>query len=398
MSSWTTKTLSELIFSVNDEDDPIDAILSRCLGSVKELIESVMEAERDIFCGIGSFKRGCTRKDYRNGYYERDFESCFGVLRKLRIPRTRSGKFHSMLFEGFERRQKKVNELIRALFLGGISQRDVSEVLRPFLGIEPSASTVSRIAKGIDEEVRSFQRRELFDEFKYLLLDGIALKVKLAPYAVGRCVLVALGIREDGSKELLSFRVEHSESEACWERLLNDLYRRGLEGKALKLIISDGGAGLLKALGTVFPDVAHQRCWTHKIRNIASKLKKPMRKACLQGLESIWKARNKREAERAYRLWEKQWIEVAPEAVECLRQDLEELLTFLSLPESDWPMIRTNNHLERCFREFRRRLRPIGCMKNTASCERMIYAICKRLNLRWKDRRITRSSVFTQAA
>lgn len=85
MSSWTIQTLSELIFSVNDEDDPIDAILCGCLGSVKELIESIMEAERDIFCGIGSFKRGCTRKDYRNGYYERDFESCFGVLRKLRI-------------------------------------------------------------------------------------------------------------------------------------------------------------------------------------------------------------------------------------------------------------------------------------------------------------------------
>lgn len=397
-NEWAVKTLTELLYSVNEAEDPIDRVLAGCLGSVRRTIENVMEAERDIFCGIGPSRRGRSRRDYRNGYYERDFESCFGVLEKLRVPRTRSGKFRSSLFAKFERRQRKVNDLIRSLFLCGISQRSVAEVLGPFLGIEPSASTVSAIAKSLDSEVQRFKRRALQDEFDYLILDGIALSVKTSPYAVGKCVLVAMGVRADGSKELLGFRVEHSESEACWERLLNDVYRRGLEGRNLKLVISDGGAGLLKAMSYVYPDVPHQRCWVHKIRNVFSKLKRCQRKDCLRGLRDVWQASNRREAERAYRAWETEWIEAAPEAVDCVKQDLDDLLVFLSFPKEHWRLIRTTNHLERCFREFRRRLNPIGCQKNTASCERMIYAICTRLNHRWHKKRISHPAVFTQAA
>lgn len=397
-NEWAVKTLTELLYSVNESEDPIDAILAGCLGSVKRVLEGVMEAERDAFCGIEPSRRGCSRRDYRNGYYERDFESCFGVLKKLRVPRTRSGKFRCSLFAKFARRQRKVNELIRSLFLCGISQRSVAEVLGPFLGIEPSASTVSAIAKSLDAEVQRFKHRALQDNFDYLILDGIALSVKTSPYAVGKCVLVAMGVRGDGSKELLGFRVEHSESEACWERLLNDLYRRGLEGRALKLVISDGGVGLLKAMSYVYPDVPHQRCWVHKIRNVFTKLKRSQRKACLRGLTAVWQASTRREAERAYQVWEREWMETAPEAVTCVRDDLDDLLVFLSFPAEHWRLIRTTNHLERCFREFRRRLTPIGCMKNNASCERMIYAICKRLNLRWHKKCTLHSAVFTQAA
>lgn len=396
-SEWAVKTLTELLYSVNESEDPIDRILTGCLGSVRSVIEGVMEAERDVFCGIGPSERGRSRRDYRNGYYERDFESCFGVLEKLRVPRTRSGKFRSSLFKKFARRQRKVNELIRSLFLCGISQRDVSEVLGPFLGIEPSASTVSRIAKSLDAEVKRFKCRALEDEFEYLILDGIALSVKISAYAVGKCALVALGVRPDGSKELLCFRIEHSESEACWERLLSDLYRRGLEGTKLKLVISDGGAGLLKAMNYIYPDVPHQRCWVHKIRNVFSKLKRDQRKACLRGLATIWQAQNRREAERAYRAWEREWDVPAPDAVACVRDDLDDLLVFLEFPREHWRLIRTTNHLERCFREFRRRLRPIGCLKNKTSCERMLYAICRRINLRWQRKRRIHASVFTQA-
>jgi putative transposase len=397
-NEFAIKTLSELVFSVNEEDDPVDVVLSSCLGSVKRVIESVMEAERDIFCGIGYGRRGGGRRDQRNGYYVRDLETCFGVLEKLRVPRTRSRRFRSSLVEKFQRRQKKVSSLIRSMFLCGVSQRDVSEVLGPFLGIEPSASTVSRIAKSLDCEVKAFKSRLLDDDFQYLLLDGIALSVKMSPYAVGKSALVALGVRADGSKELLSFRVEHSESEPCWARLLNDLYQRGLKGENLKLVISDGGAGLIRALDYVYPEVAHQRCWVHKIRNVLDKIRRNQRRSCLRGLATIWQAETRREAERAYQEWERQWAFAAPDAVACVRNDLHELLNFLSCPREHWRMIRTTNSLERCFREFRRRLRPIGCQKNMASCERMLYAICNRLNLRWQKKRCICKTVLTQAA
>jgi putative transposase len=396
MNDVAIKTISDLLHSVNDLADPIDEILESCLGSVKRVLEAIMEAERDDFCGISYCKRGAERMDSRNGYYERDLETCFGLLEKLRVPRTRCGGFRSSLIRHYERRQRRLTEFIRSMFLCGISQRDISEVLRPFLGIEPSASTVSRIAKSLDTEVRQFQLRPIEDDYKYLLLDGIALKVKVAPYAVGRCALVAMGVREDGSKELLSFRVEHSESTACWERFLSDLFNRGLIGSNLKLIVSDGGPGLLAALGYVYPYIAHQRCFVHKMRNVASKLKKAHKKPCLDGLKLVFEAKNKSQAETSYRRWEREWTEIAPDAVECVRVDLEELLVFLSFPKADRRLISTTNHLERCFREFRRRLRTIGCMKNTASCERMLYSICKRLNQRWRSK--TASFTFTQAA
>lgn len=395
---FAIKTLTELVFSVNDDEDPIDVALSGCLGSVKRLIEDVMEAQRDAFCGIGSGKRGSGRRDQRNGYYERDYETCFGILRKLRIPRTRSGRFHSNLIDKFQRRQRKVNAFIRSMFLCGISQRDVAEVLGPFLGIEPSASTVSRISKSLDVEVKTFRSRRLDDDFVYLLLDGIALSVKLSPYAITKVALVALGIRADGSKELLSFRVEHSESEPCWSRFLNDLYQRGFKGNNLKLIISDGGAGLISALEYMYSDTAHQRCWVHKIRNVMDKIRHNQRRACLRGLRAIWQAETKLEAERAYREWERQWVFVAPRAVDCVRDDLDGLLNFLSCPREHWRLIRTTNVLERCFREFRRRLRPIGCQKNTSSCERMLFSICQRINLRWEKKRYRSPNVLTQAA
>lgn len=396
MDDLTTKTISDLLLSVNEAEDPIDVVLKNCLGSVKRVLESVMEAERDLFCGIASRGRGILRQDQRNGYYERDLETAFGILAKLRVPRTRSGSFRSKLIEQYQRRQRKLTEFIRSLFLSGVSQRDVSDVLGPILGIEPSHTTVSRIAKSLDKEVRRFHSRTLSDEYKYLLLDGIALRVKVAPYAVGRCALVAMGVRADGSKEIISFRVEHSESQACWERFLTDLYNRGLNGRGIGLIISDGGSGLLAALGVVYPYIPHQRCWVHKMRNVASKLKKAQRKPCLDGLKPVYEAKNKSEAERMYRQWEIRWESEAPEGVECVRADLEDLLVFLDFPVQDRAIISTTNHLERCFREFRRRLRSIGCMKNTASCNRMLYALSNRLNQRWQ--RKSTQSVFTQAA
>ena len=217
----------------------------------------------------------------------------------------------------------------------------------------------------------------------YLLLDGVTMKVKHPGGMQKKLVLVAYGIRADGTRQLIDFKLAKSESQAEWESFLEDLHRRGLEGTGLRLIATDGGTGLGAAIGIVYPRVPHQRCWAHKLRNVASLLPRKIQATCLRGAKRIYQADTATDAGQRFRTWKAEWHEQAPKAVACLERDLEELLTFFACPAEDWRKTRTTNAIERCFREVRRRTRPMSCFGNTASCERIIYAVLHHLNASW---------------
>src|SRR5579863_1858410 len=150
--------------------------------------------------------------------------------------------------------------------------RKVGEALLPILGRAISPATVSTVAKQLDAVVAAFHARPLKERYRVLMLDGVVLARKTGAGAIRRPVLVALGLRPDGKKEVIDFRLAHSESAAEWERFLGDLIGRGLLGEALEMICIDGGAGLAAALPTAFPGVPVQRCWAHKIRNVLDKV------------------------------------------------------------------------------------------------------------------------------
>jgi len=154
--------------------------------------------------------------------------------------------------------------------------------------------------------------------------------------------------------------------------------------------LRDGCAGLLRAIETVYPFVAVQRCWVHKLRNIAVKLP---RRTCLRGAKKIYLAKNKKEALIRFKQWKERWKHLVPRAVSCLEKDLEELLNFMDCPTDHWTKIRTTNGIERVFREVRKRLRPIGVFSNQVSCERMVYSVVYCLNKYWEDNPIKN---FTQ--
>ncbi len=270
------------------------------------------------------------------------------------------------------------------MFLAGVSTRRVREVLRIVVGETVSPQTVTRVVRSLEEEVRRFQRRRLSDCYCYLLLDGIALKVKGATGVKRRLVLCAYGIRKDGRREMISFRQAGSESEAQWEGFLRDMCERGLEGRELELVVTDGNPGLHRGLETVYPYVARQRCWVHKLRNVATKLPKRTQRECLQGARRIYLAETKREAVLWFREWAREWRSGQPKAVRCLEADLEELLSFLSCPRGHWRKVRTTNAIERAFREVRRRTRPMSCFQNTASVDRIIYGVISHLNKSWE--------------
>ncbi len=198
--------------------------------------------------------------------------------------------------------------------------------------------------------------------------------------------LTAYGIKEDGIREIIDFKIVQRENEVNWTNFLNVLYERGIKGEKLELIITDGQKGLIAAIEMVYPEAKRQRCWVHKLRNVAGKLPKKLHKTCLKEAKRIYQARNKREAIEKYKEWKKKWEKDkrAEKAVRCIEVDIEELLRFYEYPEKHWKKIRTTNAIERNFREVRRRIRTMNVFTNDNSCNRIMYAIFCSLNAKWK--------------
>ena len=215
-------------------------------------------------------------------------------------------------------------------------------------------------------------------------LDGIVLKIKGAAELKRRVVLCAYGITHAGIRELIDFRQASSESEAIWTAFLDSLYRRGLTGDRLDMVNTDGCAGLHRALDSVYPFVPRQRCWAHKMRNVAAKLPRKHQDACLAEAKTIYQAHTRREAVLRFRQWAAHWRAIAPNAVRCIEDDLDELLPFLDCPQAHWKKVRTTNAIQRAFREVRRRARPMSCFQNSASVERIIFGVISHMNTNWK--------------
>jgi putative transposase len=364
-------------------------------GQVKRLLEEALEAERTDWLGVGRYVRDeAERRDYRNGYYRRDLGTRLGLLRGLRVPRTRQG-CRSQLLPRYQRRQEAVHGLVREAFLRGVSTRQVGEVLEPVLGESYSAQTVSRITRGLDRAVRAFHQRRLRDEYVYIFVDAVVLKVRDGRGVVRRrWVLVAYGITAGGRRELIAYQLARGESEASWTAFLQGLFLRGLEGTRLRLVITDGSSGLRAALGLVWPQVPLQRCWAHKLRNIADKV--PRKEgSCVREAAAIYQASSRREAQQKFRQWARKWQVHRPRAVACVERDLEELLAFYAFPPAHWRKIRTTNIIERAFREVRRRTRPMSSFTNPESCERIVFGVISHLNRSWER---TPLKEFTQKA
>ena len=238
--------------------------------------------------------------DRRNGSYRRHLLTELGDI-ELNVPRTRR-YCPTEVIRAYARRTPEIDRVILAGFVLGLSTRKVGKTLLALLGRPVSAATVSQVAKTLDAAVAAFHRRPLANHYKVLMLDGVVLARRTGAGALRRPVLVALGLRHDGKKEIIDFRLAESESAAEWERFLTDLYRRGLSGQGLDIICVDGGSGLLAALPTAFPGIPVQRCWAHKIRNVLNKVKKADQPAVKRALHKIMNAPNAPAARaRSYR-------------------------------------------------------------------------------------------------
>jgi putative transposase len=350
---------------------------------LKRLMEMQLEKDLTEYLGVSRYERAEDRPDYRNGYYVRHLLTEMGDL-ELLVPRSRRGGFPFKVLQRYARRRRCVDRVMLACFCLGLSTRKAASVLAPILGEKVSASTISRIAKELDHEVARYHSRALGDRYRYLFFDGVVLKSKGAARVQKKILLCAFGITIDGRQEMIDFYAAASESQACWEAFLNDLYRRGLRGEHCRLIVTDGGAGLHAALQIVYPKIPFQRCWAHKTRNVLDKVKKGDQQAVKAALHRISHASNHREATQGYWRFCSRWREVYPKAVACLERDLDDLLTFFQIQQPMlWSRLRTTNLIERAFREVRRRTKPMGVMANKDSLQRIVFAVFHHLNENW---------------
>ena len=363
---------------------------------VKQLMESTMGEELRCYTGAEWHKRTEKRIDYRNGYRYRDYLTKSGLIRGIKVPRLRNGKFRTKVFKNYQARQEAVDKAIRDVFICGVSTRRVGESLSALLDAPISASTVSNVSKSLNKYVKEYHNRRIDSEYQYLILDAVYLSIRGVAKAKKKAVLVAYGITMFGERELIDFQIVGVESEAKWERFLTKLWERGLKGKYLKLITTDGHKGLKRALETVFSEVPRQACWAHKLRNVSNYLPKKHRKECISEARKIYLAKNKVEAAKVYKAWASKWIKIKPQAVRCIERELDELLAFMDCPDKHRIKIRTTNAIERSFREVRRRVRTMNCFRNEESCERIIYCIFNHLNNHWKQRLLRDFNQFSK--
>ncbi len=390
----TDLTLRDLWREVKDPATLWGDLSHETTRAVKHLLENRMHDELADYLRAARYVRLPRRRGYRNGHYYRRLTTTYGTISDLEIPRSRDGGFRPSVVDRYQQRTAQVDALIRNVFLGGVSTRQVGPVLAQVLGDTVSAATVSTVTKTLDRAVETFHRRPLADRYRYLVLDAVSLRVKTPDGTRRRLVLVAYGVTTTGQRELLDYRLVRQEGQGPWEAFLTTLVCRGLTGSQLQLITTDGQRGLHAALDLVYPHVPRQACWVHVLRNVAQHLRVRDRERCLHMTRFIYQARTRAAAERALWQWVRAWRRVAPKAVASLLRDWEALLAFYHAPERDWRRVRTTNAIERVFREIRRRTRPMTCFTNTASCERIVFAIASAMNKRWEGRLLWRD--FTQ--
>src|SRR5579885_297202 len=293
-------------------------------------------------------------------------------------------EWHSQLVPRYRRSSAEVEQSVLGVYLAGSNTRRIRGALEPLLsGAALSKSAVSRLVLRLEETYRTWQQRDLAEEkIVYLYLDAIYPKVRSGGRVVSLAVLVALGVRENGEKVLLSLMTAGTESADGWGLLLEDLAGRKL-GRP-RLVISDGSSGLAAALDRVWPGVAQQRCTVHKLRNLLAKTPKHAHEAVREDYHRVVYAKNLEAARKAQEAFLTKWKKTCAGVAASLEEAGEHLLTFYRFPESQWLSLRTTNAIERMQLEFRRRVKTQAALPNEGAALRVFFGlwVCGQMKLR----------------
>jgi len=385
MSKDTTKTEMGKVIHI-DEDQVHQHLSELVRGTVEETLNKLLDAEADRLCNAHRYERTPDRKDTRAGNYKRDLETKAGKV-NLKVPKLRKLTFETAIIERYRRRETSIEEALMEMYLAGVSVRRVEDITEALWGTRVSPGTVSNLNKRIYETIENWRNRPIEGTFHYVFLDGIWLKRSWGGEVRNVSVLVAIGVNEEGYREVLGVVEGAKEDLESWLSFLRHLNQRGLAGA--QLFISDKCLGLVEALGQIYPDSRWQRCVVHFYRNVFSVVPKSKVKTVAAMLKAIHAQENREEAlNKAESVREKLLEMKLGKAAEKVASGIAETLNYYHFPSEHWRSIRTNNPLERIMRELRRRTRVVGCFPDGRSALMLVAARLRHIaGTKWGYRR-----------
>jgi transposase-like protein len=349
---------------------------------VKDFAEALMSADADAVCGAGYAERSPERVNRRNGYRERDWDTRVGSI-ELAVPKLREGSyFPDWLLQPRRRAEQAFVSVIADAYLAGVSTRRVEKLVQQ-LGVERmSKSQVSRLAKSLDEIVEDFRTRPLDSApYAYVTLDALVVKCREGGRTVNVCVVHAVGVNAEGFRESLGLDVVTAEDGAAWLAFVRGLVARGLAG--VKLVSSDAHPGLVAAIAATLAGAAWQRCRTHFMRNLLTRVPKSAQGFVATMVRTIFAQPDAATVHEQHARIVAQLEARFPEAAALLDEAGPDLLAFTGFPKEHWRQLWSNNSLERLNKEIRRRTDVVGIFPNRPSIVRLVGAVLAEQNDEW---------------
>ena len=342
--------------------------------SVEKTLNELLNQEADRLVNAQRYERNEDRKGYRSGHYDRNFTTTSGNV-TLHVPKLKGLTFETAIIERYRRRETSIEEALIEMYLAGVSVRRVEDITEALWGTKVSPGTISNLNQKAYEHIETWRCRPITGEYAYVYMDGVYLKRSWGDEIQNVSVLVAIGVDQNGYREILGAAEGMKEDYESWKAFLVWLKERGLKG--VRLFIGDKNLGMLETIGEVFPDAKYQRCIVHFYRNVFSAVPKGKMREVAMMLKAIHAQENKKAArEKAKQVTEKLREMKLGKAAQKVEDSIEETLTFMDFPSQHWTRIRTNNMLERVNREIKRRTRAIGAFPDGNSA---LMLVCARL-------------------
>ncbi len=369
-----TKEIQNLI-DKSVEDDLSKTILTT-------VFNQLMEEQRTQYIQAEEYERSHERTSQRNGYYERGWTTRIGTL-NLSVPRTRDGKFSPTVFERYQRNEKALLTTMLEMYVSGVSTRKVSQVVEELCGKKVSKSFISDLTQQLDPMVKEWQYRSLLEtKFPFIMVDVLYIKVREEHRVISKSCHIALGITEEGEREIIGLMIQNGESEESWSTFFDYLKQRGLNGT--QLVISDAHAGLISSIRKSFAGASWQRCQVHFMRNILSSVPKKDSKPFREAMKTIFRFSDIDLARTAKNNLLEAYVDKTPYQKACQKLDegFEDAFQY-TVVGGGHSRLKSTNLIERLNQEVRRREKVIRIFPNVASANRLIGAVLIDLHEEW---------------
>jgi transposase-like protein len=375
-------------YKITIDAEELQYLFSQDQGMAKlleKVLNEVLKAEVAEQLQAEPYERTEDRRGYRNGYREREMKTRVGTL-ELAVPRTRDGSFSTELFSRYQRSEQALVLALLEMVINGVSTRKIKRITEKLCGTSFSKSTVSELCKRLDPVVTAWNERDLSEKaYPFVIVDALYLKIRKDVRVVSQSALIALGINEEGYREVLGLKIGDSESEATWSEFFTWLKSRGLRG--VELIVSDDHGGLVNAIRRHFQGASWQRCQTHFKRNILDSCPKALQGELKARLKLLFDAPDLVTARKLLDDILADFSEKAPKAMSCLESGFDDATVVMSLPQPYRRRLRSTNILERLNQEVRRRERVIRIFPNVESAMRLLGALLMEQDEIWSTGR-----------